>query len=100
MPPAQEEMHDAGFQGYQPAYLDPAQAQALANYIPEFAGMDPASQAAAMQHYAQLPAQQVAGPTTQQVAQSETESDMEEGVDAGARLPRPQAPAGPPRYGT
>lgn len=88
---AGQEMHDA-YQAYQAhgVYLDPAQAQAMASYMPDFASMDPASQAAAMQHYAQhIPAQEA--PTVedqqqqqqQQVHQSETESDLEEGVDAG-----------------
>jgi hypothetical protein len=81
---APQEMHEGGWQAHQPAYLDPAHAQALANFMPEFADMDPATQAAAMQHY-----EQKASPQQQQPAgqphgpQSETESDMEEGVDAG-----------------
>jgi hypothetical protein len=51
-PEGQQEIHDA-FQAYHTheGYLDPAQAQAIANYMPDFAGMDPASQAAAMQQY-------------------------------------------------
>ena len=90
---AAQEMHEGGWQAHQPAYLDPAHAQAMASFMPEFAEMDPATQAAAMQHYEEKegpqeePASQPHGP------QSETESDMEEGVDAGELrcLPPPQA---------
>ena len=83
------QMHDA-YQAYQAhaGYLDPAQAQAMATYMPDFAAMDPASQAAAMQHYAQQMPSQVGDQDGQvqaqpAVHQSETESDLEDGVDAG-----------------
>lgn len=82
----QAEINDA----YQPyhahnAYLDPTQSQAMAGYMPTINGLDAGAQAVAMQHYTQ----QITGHPTaeqpQQGQQSETESDIEEGMDAGMK---------------
>lgn len=93
----QQELHDA-YQSYHAhtAYLDHAQAQAIAAYMPDFASLDPSSQAAAMQHYAHAVNSEaiVANEHQEQVQQrmqpsetaASTESDLEEGVDAGAKL--------------
>ena len=88
-PEGQQEIHDA-FQGYHShtAYLDPAQAQAIASYMPDFAGMDPASQAAAMQQYTPaMPTgaegQEGGNADGQQGQQSDSDIELEEGVDAG-----------------
>lgn len=86
----QQQVHDS-YNAYNAhsGYIDSAQAQAIANFFPDFAHMDPASQAIAMQQYAQF-----LGPDALQnlehgvdqrqhrLPASETESDMEEGVDA------------------
>lgn len=87
----QQQVHDS-FNAYNAhsGYLDSAQAQTLATFFPDFAHMDPASQAMAMQQYAHL-----LGPDALQSMEhggmdqrqhrlpaSETESDIEEGVDA------------------
>jgi len=85
----QQEIHDS-FQGYHTheGYLDPAQAQAIANYMPDFAEMDPASQAAAMQQYnPAMPTgaegQDGRNAGGQQGQQSDSDIELEEGVDAG-----------------
>jgi hypothetical protein len=92
-PEGQQEIHDA-FQAYHTheGYLDPAQAQAIANYMPDFAGMDPASQAAAMQQYHPDMATGAEGQERgniddiQQGQQSDSDIELEEGVDAGELL--------------
>jgi hypothetical protein len=88
-PEGQQEIHDA-FQGYHThtGYLDPAQAQAIANYMPDFAGMDPESQAAAMQQYnlampTGVEGQDGENADGQQGQQSDSDIELEEGVDAG-----------------
>lgn len=85
----QQEIHDA-YQAYHThaAYLDHAQAQAIASCMPDFVSMEPATQEATLQQYAQgihseAQPQEVEEPNGQQVHQSETESDLEEGMDAG-----------------
>jgi len=82
-----QEMHDTyqAFPGHA-GYLDAAQVQGMAHYLGDFAALDPASQAAVMQQYAEhIPAEGVRQEEQkqQQLPQSETESDLEDGVDAG-----------------
>jgi hypothetical protein len=88
-PEGQQEIHDS-FQAYHTheGYLDPAQAQAIANYMPDFAEMNPASQAAAMQQYnPTMPTgaegQDGENAGGQQGHQSDSDIELEEGVDPG-----------------
>jgi hypothetical protein len=80
----QQEIHDA-FQGYHSheGYLDPAQVQAIANYMPDFAGMDPASQAAVMQQYTHaMPGAEGQDGGNGGGQQSDSDNELDEGADA------------------
>ena len=82
----QQEIQDA-YQAYHShaTYLDPAQGQAIASYMPDFATMNSDSREAGIEQFAQgMPTEGVVqNDIGQQVHHSETESDLEEGVDAG-----------------
>ncbi len=80
----QQELIGNAFQGYShEGYPDPAQAQAIANYMPDFAGMDPASQAAVMQQYTHaMPGAEGQDGGNGGGQQSDSDNELDEGADA------------------